>query len=783
MEGKITSSELVGILHYRDRWEEIAAGEGGLLVSNTPAYAGYWSRHNDYVTWIEVLYNASLADSEEEVLKTITDPKFFVLCFQLHPNLSTLLSWYSPDSYRGVARHSALLHRLSSILQTIQPIIDKDRNQLVTQVISFCEETGDEQSVVAGEGRQATIDDLFAAFCISLKRLFPSLPLIPLPGSGFREREALQRQFTNHQLPVKAVRSIQGGQLLVSADSSRIFIWRVDSGEVLCSRETDENGLDLTALEIAEDRQLIMAVFREGVGIAWRWKDFGKKLSLDEISRVKGERAFLDILYLQDDRAVIATTSGHLLFWDIINGKVEKQTVGLNSLRSLALTPRGELIVSGGADLGPHEQMVFKLFKKNPWWELYCSPAHEWPVGTVYGVSESEVLSISNYIVSLYDWRKGKLLMRKDYKQTLHGSCYIPEKRLLLVARSHSILVLDLNTHKEKEVVTRHHSMITDILAKDAGRLVITASDDQTVRIWQGDQFLEKSLSGLQHTDEITSLVPAGAWNYILSSSYDGKVIVWDRDTLRPVRSVQAHKHWVQGIQVIEKQAAFISYSWDHCIHFWDLYTFEKTRSIRLEGKHFKVLHYHTGLDTIVFITPDHQVWTYDITRGMLANVAIDNKIIRFFFVRGTEYLLISNTGRIWSFDLAEGKVSSLHRLPVKKCVEAFYEQATLYLIDDKNCIRQWKPGKKNSRKLQRMLTIPTGLIRLADGRLLTINGRPHYLSDNTLRIHDTEGKSVVQFTLESPLTACTYMEAYRLICVGDSAGGIYFFSLNQRGS
>lgn len=763
MADRITSSELVAIITYQDRWESITSNSNELLVHTDPAYANYREKTDKYALWAEILYRQAIND--EEIFETLTLPKYFVLSVLISPSLEALIERYNPENYPALDEHKVLfLRQLFYILHRIKHILEHDRNQVIDQVLSLY---------------NSEANDLFRDFCVGLKSIFCRQLLMPLPCHGFLNRTMIKQILTAHSGSLKDIRTFHNNRFLVSVDHSVLIITRISDGQKVYELEINDEELELTALEVVEDKHLILAVFREGIAIAWQWF-YEKHIFLNEVNRVSDERAFLDIHYYKGNTAAIASTKGGFFLWDFYTNRKIFIACGINSLHSLMVLPNKDIIVCGGAHLGESSQKIFKILKAETWTELYSSPAHEWPVDEVHLISPGLVVSRSNDTVSLYDTKQGKLLLKIGYARTLHASCIVPGTPVMLLAEANTIHILDLLTGEQKKLVTTHHGIIVSILIEDD--IIITASHDQTVRIWDRQMLLDKTGAGRHHSDDVTCIEAADAWNCFFSGSKDGTVILWDMNSLQPIKVISAHTHWVSGLQLIEGgKREFISYSWDGCVNLCNINTSEKTVLACFEGKHIIHLHYHPTMKKIIFSEYDQTIWMYDMNKKTLDKIPVCEKVIRFFYTRANDYWFITAHGNVFRFNYITG-VEDVPAIAFKMtCADAFFASDELYVSDNEGGVYKWNHATYAPQKITQLKARITGLIKPQniDDLFLTITGLPHYLSDNTLRIHSLSGKTLGQFTVESPLTACAYSMHHKVVCVGDNAGGIFFFGLN----
>ncbi len=145
------------------------------------------------------------------------------------------------------------------------------------------------------------------------------------------------------------------------------------------------------------------------------------------------------------------------------------------------------------------------------------------------------------------------------------------------------------------DTLTSHNESVYSVSFSPDGKLLASASHDQTIKLWQ--------LASRQEFRTLTGHL----WVYDVAFSHDGKLLasangdhtvkLWDVQSCLELQTLEAHTGNVAAVVFVPHTQMVISGSWDYTIKIWNTKT----------GNRIRTLQGHTSLVNCLAVSPDGQ--------------------------------------------------------------------------------------------------------------------------------------------------------------------------------
>ena len=154
----------------------------------------------------------------------------------------------------------------------------------------------------------------------------------------------------------------------------------------------------------------------------------------------------------------------------------------------------------------------------------------------------------------------------------------LADKAQLLIAASLdlSVRVWDVATRELKyNFPNAHQARITSVVADTQAEYILAASQDQSIAVWTKTAFLSLDRLNEAHESWITALICTNDSSKFVSASADCSIKVWNSDnqTKSEIYIPDAHTDQINCLAFASKKQYIISSSADKTIKVWDLKT------------------------------------------------------------------------------------------------------------------------------------------------------------------------------------------------------------------
>jgi eukaryotic-like serine/threonine-protein kinase len=253
-----------------------------------------------------------------------------------------------------------------------------------------------------------------------------------------------------------------------------------------------------------------------------------------EEQKLEGHPKKVIALAFSPDGQALASASEDksVQLWNPATGERGKSLIAYENRGStLAVAPRGEAVAfpaRGGILLWHPVSGQTRVIACPP---AVCSGLAFAPDGRTLAIGMSDLFRLQS--------------ARRDAKSS-NASFSVSDSRMHTKSYSEFLKIVDVATGSER-VLRGHTGGISCIAFSPDSKLLATASDDMTVRLWSPETGEEKLvLRG--HVDGISKLSFAPDGSFLVSGSQDGAVKRWDLAALRETNILRGNGGWILAL-------------------------------------------------------------------------------------------------------------------------------------------------------------------------------------------------------------------------------------------
>lgn len=350
-----------------------------------------------------------------------------------------------------------------------------------------------------------------------------------------------------HTKLVKSANFSPNGKYIISASDDRtVRIWDVSSGGVTFMKEY--SAPIKFAIYSPNMQSIAYSTVNSNILIWDRmWENCIRTIDskVSEINSI----AFNP----EGDNLVSASSEGKIQVWDYERKLLIKEwQASASAIFSIAFSPDGKQLASssGNGDI--------MLWNSNGWSIIDTLKGHKRRVNSVVFSPDGKYLASAAYDSTIRIWNlqtRNCIDILRGHKQMVYSVAFSSDgKRLVSSSGDGIIKIWEVSSVNEKMknniniFDTRYSAPINCVVFCKDGR-VISASSDQTVRIWNADTSSNDSGRILgSHTDGVWTLSISSDGKRLLSGSDDTTIYIWDLETGKILERLVGHNAPVYSV-------------------------------------------------------------------------------------------------------------------------------------------------------------------------------------------------------------------------------------------
>jgi len=739
---------LLDYLRHRLGAEKLLEAHNRLLQAYAIQCAGQW--HDgpaDGYFFENLLWHLRAAGRNDQALELISDFRWINAKLRASGVISVLTD-YEWVSFAGQGPRL-----IQEALRLSAHVLADNGDQLPSQILARLQPG---QSSVTDMLRTKTNEWRGAVWFRPLRQLLTA------PGGS------LMFSLVGHTARVRSVALTPNGLRAVSgSDDNTVRVWDLRRG--MLERTLTGHSDWVRAVAVLPDGERIVSASDDRTLRVWG-------LATGKEERILTVHAWIrSIIGLQDGKRVASVSDDRAMIWNLDLAAVESIFCHRAEVNCIAVSPDGQLLVSGGNDrllrvCRLAENTSTRIFK-----------GHSAKVTALSMTPDGQgVFSASaDGSVRLWDLRReGKSVFHVVAHRVygVRNLATVPDGTAVIAASDdHNLHICNLTDGKER-VLEGHSDGVNDVAITPDGRCAISASDDNSLKVWDLTRSSEPAIAR-DHGERvrIVGVTPNG--KIAISSSNDHTMRIWNMKTGNAISAFE-HYHWLfaiapDGTRVVSGGV------WGGC-RVWELQS--GAEQLSFEG--------HTDRLIAIAITPDGKRVLSSSDDSTMRLWSIDTaeqyfciKVPRYWprtlaITPDSQYAIVGGSGTYLTlWDLRTGDQVKSYQGHTARVNSVAISSDGHFAVSgsDDHTVRVWQ---LDSRQMLRMID---GHLARVNSVAFSPNGR-FILSasdDCDLRLWNVAtGESVASFTTENPLLTCAVSPRDPAVVAGDRSGCVHFFGL-----
>lgn len=372
------------------------------------------------------------------------------------------------------------------------------------------------------------------------------------------------RTLDKHTLAVWCCSFSPSGELIASGSSDRTLrIWDSRTGTEKATLSQHQAGV--CACEFSKQGDMVVSADYDQTIRLWNTNN------LSSIATIVVQPFGLHDCTIMSDggRVVSGSTDGTLRLWDVHDYGSSR---GIGSfpaaVRACAVSPNGGSVLVGLADgsLRLHDigkDCEIRKMSAHTDEVLACefSPNGEWFVsGGADGKLRLWDIDANDPPTSI-----------SEHDGAIMTCAVSPDGKLVAVGVRSVVYMWDVVNGKS-HVNLKHLERVTDCVFSPCGNFLVTSSTDHNLRVWEIDTGRElASLGG--HNDWVWTCAFLPNGKRLVSGCKDGTLKMWEIDTAREIATWQAHNDWVRDCICSRDGTVIFSCASDKTVRAWETAT------------------------------------------------------------------------------------------------------------------------------------------------------------------------------------------------------------------
>jgi len=402
---------------------------------------------------------------------------------------------------------------------------------------------------------------------------------------------------------IAAVGSKKGSLLLIQSKSGAIL-----KKEVADEKQVNALVMDDTHVFTGGDNQTIQM---------WDYAVKDKKVTnLTKSYLFQGHSKKILSLALSKEALLSGDSSGEIFLWNLEDKSSQRFFYAENcGVNALLFSPDCQKIFAAG------DEFTIKVWNFNDLKLIRSLEGHEETVKALAVSANGELLVSGGGDKSLRLWdlkKYEKVFANEDcHEDDINCLAFLPNgKAVVSGSDDFQIKVWSTNKGTLKSTISGHTGSINCFAINTKSSLLISGSEDRTIRGWNLTQFKNYQLNG--STAPVLALASIPKTPYVISAGKEKTIRIWSIDKARMEEALDSKTSGVLSLAVNAEGSKFASGGLDGSVTLWEIdidkFTFTKVATCKKHGEQVSALKFTKNGSNIVSGSADQTIKVWDLS-------------------------------------------------------------------------------------------------------------------------------------------------------------------------